>query len=71
MKTNFVLPSPGSHSDPPTTDFERPQSLSGTILESATTSHAYFVPNRRYFLDVFIPFLSLLWPISYTLKSFP
>lgn len=71
MKTNFILPFPGSHFGTPTIDFEKPQSLSGTILESATTSHAYLVPNRRYFLDVFIPFLSLLWPISYTLKSFP
>lgn len=59
-RKNFLLPFPGSHSDLPNTDFERPQALSCTILESAKNSYAHLVPEKRCFFDVFILLLSLL-----------
>lgn len=60
MKKECLLPCLGSHSGPPTTDFERLQTSSCTSLGSVTISHAHLVPDKSCFFDAFTPFLSLL-----------
>lgn len=59
------------HSGPPATGFERLQTSSCTILESATTSHAHLDHDKRCFFDAFAPFLSLLAPSLILSNPFP